>query len=615
MTRWRACLCLLSLACAAGLGVGAAGPRLEAVISGDADLVVLIENFPAAREAWAQGPLGRTWNDPQVVKFFAPLRRTMQIDDWERMSAEEIGHPLSEVLDAFSGQAALVFPDLPEAVRQIDEGGSPQVALLARVGDTAIVEAVLEAVGTPVEQAAAELGEQLGIELRAESEDVEFQGETLHVERMLDPEGRVIRSEAHGFIDGFLVMTQPWDYARELVAGLKKGSVPDAWRDARAVRTIREQVRDYDVVAYLDIRGLVPLMVEQARLAQQQEQEESGPNPMAIDPEALFGALGLDSIEALFLSGGLGDAETRLDFGLLHGEEKGVVKLLAYGPGPVKLPEIIPADVLQASVVNFSVPRMWAAAVEMFQRVNPMFATMFGMMREQGKATVGFDPVESFFAALGDRLISADFLPAPDRPGATPSLERTESVWGISVKDRQALEMAIGGLKTLAGGGGELFEQRDYLGQTIYTFKMPLPAEEGAPEQLLSYAITDDYLLLGAGSTMPIESLLGRMRRPGASLWQRADVRAALRRLPEGASGFGYSDVAAFMKGLFDLIAGAQAMTAENEEKPDEEEPFCDPAAKPDARTLERYFDISVSGFYRSEGLLHVSSRLLHPER
>ncbi len=600
------------LVCLAALPALAAGPQLPGLIPEDTDAVVLVQDLPALLAAWPKSPLARTWNDPQVKKFFAPLRESIKIDEWERLAEQKVGFPLSEILAAFDGQAMLVLPDLAAAVREEETGVPAPVGILAHVGNEEVARALAE---LEIEDEEAE-GEAEGI--RYEEQEEEFQGVTLHLERELDAEGTELSSNGWAISEGCLVVGTPVTYLRELVAAVKKGSVPSSWAQSGTFGKLGRRSGPFDVAVYLNFGPLVPMIFEEARKAQAEVEQ---PAPAAMNLEALIDSLALDTIEGVFVTARMGKGETRSDFVLTYGEDKGVVRLIAYEPPPVQLPAIIPPDVLEASVSNFSVTRFWGTLIGILERMNPMVATMLDMQREQSKAVVGFDPLDALISSLGDQLIRADFMPAAERPGEQPLLENAESLYGVAVADRQSLEMAVEGIKTLAGGGGELFEQRDYLGHTIHTFKMPLPRDEQTPgpEKFVSYAITDSYLLIGAGSSAPIESVLGRMRTPGKSLWQRADVKAALERLPEGASAVSYSDVAALIRGLFDLMARAQQM-AGSEENGDEEgddvaEPFCDPEARPDARTLERYFDIAVGGVYKEAGLLHVTSRLLHPGR
>ena len=54
--------------------------QLEAVISADTDMVLVIDDVPRFLERWSESPLGRAWNDPQVKRFLAPMRDDMEID-------------------------------------------------------------------------------------------------------------------------------------------------------------------------------------------------------------------------------------------------------------------------------------------------------------------------------------------------------------------------------------------------------------------------------------------------------------------------------------------------------------------------------------------------------
>jgi len=122
-----------------------AAVRLEAIIPADTDMVIVIDDVPRFLERWSESPLGRAWNDPQMKRFLAPMRDGMEIDRWEEIVRGETGLELDEILGAFTGQVALLLPDMQQIIEAAEDEDAEQVAVLAEVGENEeIVRRLLE---------------------------------------------------------------------------------------------------------------------------------------------------------------------------------------------------------------------------------------------------------------------------------------------------------------------------------------------------------------------------------------------------------------------------------------------------------------------------------------
>jgi hypothetical protein len=240
--------------------------------------------------------------------------------------------------------------------------------------------------------------------------------------------------------------------------------------------------------------------------------------------------------------------------------------------------------------------------------IMPAFPGLYRMQVTALNARLGFNVEESLLSSLGDGLVSCDSFRPAERPGAGSSIEAIDEVYGLSVTDRQTLEMALEALKDTFAPGGEIFEEREYLDTVIHVLETPLPAEtEGAPESFLAYALTDEYLFLSQGSTAGLETLLSRLKKPGRSIWQREEIRTAIERLPPGASALGVLDMASLVDGMF----GAMVAVVDYAEP--EEGVYWDREARPDLRYLRRKAGIAVSGMYKDGGSLSYTLRLFPP--
>ena len=156
----------------------------------------MVDDVPSLLSSWPRSPLSQIWNDPQMKRFFAPLRADMEIDRWESAVEETVGYPLSEVLGGFTGQAALVLV-VDETVEDASEPPFEGV-IVARFGENrAIVEALMAA------DFEHDYGEETEEGVRIEVVEQEFEGETLFVRTAIDDDGEEEERDVWAIVDGY----------------------------------------------------------------------------------------------------------------------------------------------------------------------------------------------------------------------------------------------------------------------------------------------------------------------------------------------------------------------------------------------------------------------------
>lgn len=587
MKRTAVALCLMTLSAPA---VHADGPpRLETILPAETSLLILVEDAPTLLSEWPESPLGQTWADPQVTSFLAPMRASMKIDRWEGITREATGYPLSKILESFTGQAAFVLRDFD--LGSPDEH-NPSFALMAHVGDKH--EVIRELLAMDLKRSRKEAPE--GVQVRELEE--EFEAESLHVRQLLTDD-EVEEGLGWAIVDGTYFMAEPKAFLQELVDAAKAGP-PTGLGSSTQFQKLKRRTPASDVLLYVNLQSFVPAL----RASLQDEQEA---NPMGVTAEALIDALSLETLEAFYISGKVTRVETALDLGLLYRGDRGVTRLLAYQPGPPKLPDFFPAGTAAASVANFSIPNTWEALKEILQTMNPMLSGMLDASLQQLSATAGFDVELNLVGSLGKTVVGAQFQREPEHPGEHPSLARMDTLFGVEIGDRQSFEMALEGIKSLTGQGMELFDEREYLGETIYVSKQPLPKEiVGEPEQKLAYTFGNGYLFISLGSTAPLEAVLSGSGDRKRTIWKRKDVKAALRSIPRDVSAVSYYNVGSFVESVIDSMAQVESLGAGGAH-------FCDPDQKPDPRVLEEYFGIAVGSVSKNGEGIFSRFRLIHP--
>jgi hypothetical protein len=353
-----------------------------------------------------------------------------------------------------------------------------------------------------------------------------------------------------------------------------------------------------DMLALLNWKALYPGIVSAIEAARDPNE---APNPLGIEPVNIMKAFGLDAIETFSVTAGtVGDLD-RLDAALTYSEARGVVNLLAYRDGPVARPDWVPAAWFNVSSQNFSISDAYAELERILDRISPMVSGMAQGQLKTYERQLGIDLKRDILGSLGQSFVGAYALPAGADANQPPPIDQLDQFVGISLADAASFERTLETIKAkfLPPGDASPLKTRDYLGRKLHTFEPPMPGARG-----VTYAITDGWFLLGLGSPGSVESVVQLLNapNPGASFWQRADVREALVATPPGAFSLQHVEIAPIMASL------ASALVQVSEAQADEEGRFVDPAAKPTREQLARYFKHTVShGVRTAEGLFFHS--------
>jgi hypothetical protein len=205
---------------------------------------------------------------------------------------------------------------------------------------------------------------------------------------------------------------------------------------------------------------------------------KSGKSQMPIDPKAIFDALGTKEFQSLGFSMDLSDTQSRIDIALLHPEKPtGLISLLRGNQTEVNLPAFVPADALSAQVMRQSLEAVYDGLLGMVNKLGPM-AMMATMQISQVEQQMGFKIKEDLFGSLDDEYVQAN-----DGTAVASS-----QVMAIKVKDRAKLVGALDGLKRFVGQGfGAAFDESEYLGYTINTFKASQATAAGAASTEVAY--------------------------------------------------------------------------------------------------------------------------------
>ena len=572
-----------------------------------------VSDAPALVRGWDAGPLAKTWSDPDMVKFLAPLRAQMEIDEWDVETKEATGLTVRELLALAKGEALIALPSFE--LTKMEHRDAPPVLVALEVGDqTGKIEKILaDALAKESVQEESEQFSGVKVHSRpitkkpADDEDDSDKDKADATEAATAPKPAKVETLSWAMVDGIWLLSLDKEVVFKSIDAVKQGGVAaPLGKSERYLRT-RERIGGAQALGYVNFPALYPLIKD--AVVTTKAKSKGRPNPMGIDPEAVLGALGLDVLGEAYFALTTGEKETLLDVGITYTQERGLVKLIAYQPGPVVQPDWIPAKWPSVSTARFSIPKAYAALAELLEEISPMLSGMAqGQIRAFNKK-IGIDLERDLLGSLGDDVLSAYVPPANADAGAVPSWTDMDQLIALSLSNPTTFTNAVEALKRLAGpAADQLFTKRDYLGQVIYTFNTPQGGKGGKG---VSYSIANGTLLVGIGSAGSVESAIQGMASKEGLFWKRDDVKALTADFPADAVGIQVQDMKFIVESLIETGVQLQTAATAQNEKADK---FVDVTARPDSAVIDRYWGLAGGYSTKTSEGLFTKTRILNPQ-
>lgn len=548
--------------------------------------VIAVKNTPELVEDWNKGSFGRLLEDEEFKRWTAPL---MQEGDapWDAFFKETTGETLAESLKNYPGASLAVFAaDSPEEVAK----GLPFVAF-SEVGDNLKKLQAMKAREGELAVAKNEAVKPRKLELAGVEVSVLSTSE----------DDDALWETGHAFVGDVLVEGNSRKLMEQMIAVLKGGTAeasPAVLGHLARLDALNGGTPDLRL--YFNGEVLMRWAAEAARKAG----EQAGANsPLPVSPDQVMDALGLHQLQAIAFMLDLGAEQSHFDFAILHSDQPdGILGLLrTEAAGPVELPGFVPADVLSGSAACFSTVELWDELLAIVQKFGPMAAMATGQLG-MIEGQVGVKLRDDLFASLGDAYVEMN-----DGDATAQS-----QVVALKVRDRNRLGGALEGVRRFVGGGFAAFEEQEFLGQTIYSVKMPAAAAD-APG--FAFCLTDGWLLLSNGPQTLLKNALTRMKdASGPSLWDGENARELLALLPPGHMGLSVTDSSRMMKLMVEAATLAQSQMAGVVAKKKGPKAgaggsggggFFDPSATPSDAMWTRYFGQGVGAAYQPADAMH----------
>lgn len=503
-----------------------------------------IKSAPELMADWEKSGYGKMLADEEFKKWTAPMYQNGE-PIWDKTLKEGTGDGLEANLKRIQGSVLItVAADSVKDMQDVNDNNP--VFVLIEVGDQ---QAKFEEVITK------DIEENLQKEPSLKKLVKDVAGVPLHVLAVSEDEDAKWR-RAYAFVDGVLILGDKPALLEYIVAALKTGTAEASdVVPSHLARHAQFSEGTADVSFYANGEVLMQWLEESLT-----DLMKSSKSQMPIDPKAIFDALGTKEFQSLGFSMDLSDTQSRLDVALLHPEKPtGLLSLLRGNQTEVNLPAFMPADALSAQVMRQSLEAIYDGLLGMVNKLGPM-AMMATMQISQVEQQMGFKIKEDLFGSLDDEYVQANDGTA---------LEQSQ-VMGIKVKDRAKLVGALDGLKRFVGQGfGAAFDESEYLGYNINTFKASQAAAAGAAATEVAYCLTEDYLLFSTGKQELLKKILSRMKDPsGPSIWDSARTQELIAMLPKGYVGVGVSDASKQLLTVIDALTAVQEKTASKKKAP-----------------------------------------------
>lgn len=570
--------------------------------------VVAVSDAPALVRGWDAGPLAKTWGDPDMVKFLAPLRAQMEIEEWDAQAKEATGLTVRGLLALAKGEVLIALPMFEPAAMEKRE--APPFLVALEVGDQAATIEKILADALAKESLQEETEVFAGVKVHSRPLSQKTVSDDVADDAEADAPKR-IKSDtlSWAMTDGIWLLSLDKDRVFKAIDAVKQGGVASPLGKSERYLRTRERIGGAQALAYGNVAAFYPLLKEGLERTKARAKGRARPNPLGIDPETVLTAIGLDAFGEFYMALNTGEKETVLDAGVTYTEERGLIKLIAYQPGPVAQPDWVPAKWPSVSTARFSIPKAYASLVETAETISPVLAGMAqGQIRAFNKKA-GIDIVRDLIGSLGDDLLSAYAPPASADGGTVPAWTDMDQLIAVSLANEATFTHAIEALKRLAGPAAEqMFTKRDYLGQVIYTLVAPEGANGGKG---VSYAIANGTLLVGIGSGGSVAAAIQGMASKEGLFWKRDDVKAVAAEFPPDAVSIQIQDMRFVMESLIEMGVQLQAAATAEDEDADK---FIDVKARPDSAVIGRYW--GMAGGYStktSEGIF-TQTRILHPQ-
>jgi len=258
---------------------------------------------------------------------------------------------------------------------------------------------------------------------------------------------------------------------------------------------------------------------------------------------AVVSALGLDQFPAIGASAFLkpNGVMSRSILRYTGDGKSGIGSLLAFRKSDLTIPNWVPEDAMSVVIVNYDFSKAFSGLLGMMQEAGDEPYEEMQEFLDNFHAEFGMSLQDDLIGALAGPIILVSY----EATGAIPSIRsirggspfnrmglQNSTLMGVRIRNRKAIEQFM----EIAEQFG--FEATEYMGATIFR----APGMNGDEGPVAEAAITDNYVLLGLGTTSVVRPTLQRMGGQDSGFAGIKGVRRALENLPREGVGLAVSN-------------------------------------------------------------------------
>jgi len=516
----------------------------------DALFVLYFQDLPGFQEAWPESSLYQLFEEPSVQDFLAPSLDTDGEAPWAELVEIWEDYRLDDMFALYDD--TLVFSMGFEEAMLAEEEDDDYLPPMLFAGTVSDADAFGEVMDDQLKVLQDDLEEPETDEI---TED--YLGTTLHIRRQRNEDEEWEIYDAWTILEGVALYGYPADVVREAAARLANPPADPAW--PTGWKANQERIGYGDMFASIDLTPVADYF-EDSFVNGFVRGAEGNASPEAA--RAAYRASGFADLQSVAMSWKLDAEKVQLAFAGNFAARRGIWKVLAFTDAPLPRPDFASPAYVRNSVWSFSFANAYDAILEMIGEGSPQMAQMLETQIATFQQQMGLDIRRELLGGLGDGIWLAETFRQKPAPGEelTPADLDTDLAFAFELRNRQSVETALNTVRNL---GLAAFEQKEYLGTTIYHSKIQVPDPEGQGGWELSYALTDEWLLVGAGSSRALQRVITDLGDPGPSFWELPRVEEALADV--SPQGFEFSEMDRIVRLILRMLREQSANLADEE--------------------------------------------------
>lgn len=389
-----------------------------------------------------------------------------------------------------------------------------------------------------------------------------FQGVTLHSTEATVEGEEAVNSGGWALVDKTFVSATAPNVLRELVDALQNGR-KNNFTDQAIWKRNSDNIAKPDGLLFLN----TPLATAELRAYIAKESAAAPPNMFGVDYLAAYDTLGLDALEAVWISKTIEPERVRIKDSVGFSEKRGLLSLATTAPLKKPVPSYIPDDVAMFATYQWDMVTAFKNFEGLIAKALPGLKPMIDVQISQLKAKEGIDLRTDLFENFGDELaVIGDFVSDSDKFGMEQLLN-SGALYVISLREPAKLESLIATVLGKTGGTEAIFDEREFMGVKIRTMKDRTGGTSvddnslSVKQPMPYYAILDGKAFIGQGNPKLLEKIIAQSKDGQHPAAKNPNVQEALKIVTKKTYAFSYlelSDYISYLGGTIQVVGELQ---------------------------------------------------------